>query len=82
MEIDKIDNNYPLAKRWALKENQELGEKDGGKRIKQQEFILSGEIEQDDVSKVSMIQNWISRYHKEFKEKATKCAQKALEEVL
>ncbi|CAG8791854.1 12853_t:CDS:1, partial [Gigaspora rosea] len=43
---------------------------------KLQKFVLSNEIEQDDVLKVLTIQNWISRYHQEFKEKATKCAQK------
>ncbi|CAG8547205.1 10929_t:CDS:2, partial [Gigaspora margarita] len=59
---NKIDDNYPLAKEWALKENQELGRKAYSTRVYKilQKFILSGEIEQDDVSKVSTIQNWIS----------------------
>ncbi|CAG8502348.1 3390_t:CDS:1, partial [Scutellospora calospora] len=48
---------------------------------KLQEFVLSGEIKHDDVPKVSTIQNWISRYHREFKEKATEQAQKVLEET-
>jgi tRNA G37 N-methylase TrmD len=45
-----------------------------------QEFASSGEIQQDDIPKVSTIHNWITRYNREFKENATKQAKRALED--
>ena len=38
------------------------------------EFANNGELEQDEVPKVSTIQGWISRYHKIFLEQATRTA--------
>ena len=38
------------------------------------EFADNSELEQDEIPKVSMIQGWISRYHKMFMEQATQTA--------
>ena len=38
------------------------------------EFAVSGELDQDEVLKVSTIQGWISWYHKIFLAQATKTA--------
>ena len=36
-----------------------------------QEFVVSGEVEKEDVPNVSTIKNWINSYSAEFKEQAT-----------
>ena len=33
MNIDRVDTEFPLKPGWALKENQKMGNKGGGKRI-------------------------------------------------
>jgi len=33
LNIDRVDTEFPLKPGWALKENQKMGNKGGGKRI-------------------------------------------------
>ncbi|RIA94341.1 hypothetical protein C1645_734867 [Glomus cerebriforme] len=83
-DASSADINFQFPIGWMLKSNQKLGRKGKGKRMKKkdkmtakdmynelQTFVESGELEAEDVPKITTIQNWISTYARTFKEQAT-----------
>ncbi|CAG8735285.1 6296_t:CDS:2 [Gigaspora margarita] len=69
MDIDQI---YGFEKGWALKGNQKYSKKSGEIYNSLQEFVVSGEVEKENVPNMSIIKNWINAYSAEFKEQQRK----------
>ncbi|CAG8716541.1 27075_t:CDS:2, partial [Racocetra persica] len=71
-----IDIEFSLSKRWALKDNQK--NRRSQDKINTQDicnellkYVESRDIEEEDILKISTIQNWLSSYAYAFKQKAT-----------
>ncbi|RHZ88272.1 hypothetical protein Glove_24g7 [Diversispora epigaea] len=81
-DLVSIDHEFPLKKKWALKENIKLGNKGGGKpgnlramdhyspenmHVSLLELVEEGEFALEEIPTVKTIKGWIGRYSASFK---------------
>ncbi|CAG8846978.1 2504_t:CDS:2, partial [Gigaspora margarita] len=64
-----VDVEFLLTKGWVLKDNQKLDNRDSGNKLLK--YVEAGDIEAEDISKTSTIQNWLNTYACAFKQRAT-----------